>query len=238
MAQPQTTPQDRLAKARDLIAIAESVDSKREAYVKAAAEMQLVKDADWTYAAIGREVGMSPTRVRELLAWANSPTRVEQGLPWGRGDVKLDQSRERYHAKQALRDPEQRQRVVSQMDDDEMDAVRDTVAEERLNRARARAAEHRPALADRKAREAEHEEEVRDPTMKALGSMVSPDAYIDSAIETMKLIEAESLQMGNYEHCVELLQELNDRMWRYGAVHGFDVSKIAEAAAKLRGEGS
>lgn len=135
------------------------------------------------------------------------------------------------HAKSALRkDPKA---VLVEMDDDELAAVQHAATRAKLERARSRQKEHEPAVHEQKANEAAFDDELGEPTRKAFGTMLSPDAYIESAIDMMETIREMGTEVPNLEHCIDRYIALGQMLWEHGAMRGLDVSKISEAIRRF-----
>lgn len=105
---------DRLERARQYLAIAESQDSKREAYLKAADEIIAAQKEGWGVRAIAREIGKSESWVRQLLEWATN-AQDHTHLPFG-GPENTERSH-RSVAKNYLakRDPEAVQEIIREL---------------------------------------------------------------------------------------------------------------------------
>jgi len=126
VAQPQTThEQDRLALAREYIAIAESQDAKREAYQKAADEI-IEAQKTMGYRAIAKAVGKSDHWVKTLVQWRTSGTpgstpfggkdRMAKGAAAETRKVLAEQPQSvAPEIAKAMEDPEVRQEVAKHM---------------------------------------------------------------------------------------------------------------------------
>lgn len=229
MAQAQTT---HIKKAKDYLAKGEAF------YAKAAQEIRAAFDGGMTYAAIGRELGRGDKWVRTLAKYdpASRP-ETESPLPFSR--ERMGDSADRSATKKILTTAplEQVERIVMDLPPErqrEIANVAHNVAHSKLHDARHEKEMNRPPEHERKANEAAFEEEFGAPVRKALGSAVlSPDAYIQSAIGIMERVEQTGAEISNYDECVELLRILIDKMWTYGAMRGFDVSQLADAARRI-----
>jgi len=117
---------ERLTRAKAYLSIAESKDSKREAYKKAAEELSSYKDdTGTTIAAIATSIGRSDRYVADLLKWRRSGYKAE--TPWLM-DTGATERAALSHTKKVLTDApmEQVERIISQLPADRLAAVAQT----------------------------------------------------------------------------------------------------------------
>lgn len=137
---------DHVAKAKDFIHIAEAGDSSQAAWIRAAQEIKLAVEQDGlSQRKVAKELGRAASWVATLLGWYEHDHDHD---PFGGPRQDLAQSKSR--AKKALRDPELRRRVLSELPPAEVEAVIEDANEVALDRVRARRAEHetRPTTRD------------------------------------------------------------------------------------------
>lgn len=138
---------DHLAKAKDYIAKGD------EYYAKAGVEMKALRDLGWAWTAIGREVDRSDDWVRRVVAAASTSSRAR--IDWESGSNKRDDV-----AAKVLANPEQRRQVIASLPAD----VREAVIEE----------SHEAAIADVRAKQAEHDMTPKAPTA---GDLMGGDRF-------------------------------------------------------------
>jgi len=145
---------EHLARAKEYLAIAESRDSKREAYIKAADEIAAHKDEKpkETNENLARFLGVTKDRVSKLLRWRESGFKAE--TPYLMDDQATTRAA-RSHTKKVLADADERRKVLAKMPDKDKLAVandalteldrsekasgrRSTRSERRANRAKAK----------------------------------------------------------------------------------------------------
>lgn len=142
------TKTDHLARAKDYIAIAESGDAKNEAY-RRAADAIVASGATQTEAATA--IGRDQSWVQRLLKWQRDYAEPHNAPPPFGGP---DESKARYQrqAREALRDPERRRRAMAELDDADLDDIRDEAMQTTVERARTR-----------------QREQATEPTVRELG---------------------------------------------------------------------
>jgi hypothetical protein len=124
---------DRLARAKVYLAIAESKDSKREAYKKAANEVVAYKKeypkATWREIAIS--LGRTGQYVGQLAKWHGTGFKAETPFLM---DGQATQRAARSHTKSVLTDPDETQKVLSDLSDEQVEQVVDAATEEQVKR--------------------------------------------------------------------------------------------------------
>jgi DNA-binding CsgD family transcriptional regulator len=113
---------------------------------------------------------------------------------------------------------------------------RDTSPSSKLQRAQAEKTANQPSEAERKAAEADAEENIRQPTMQALGGLRSPAPDVRQAIEDVRWFINEGVEITDYAEVVDLVKQLINELIVYGATHNLDVSSLEEARSKLHEE--
>jgi hypothetical protein len=122
-----------LARAREYLAIAESDDSKRQAYIKAAEEIAAAKESDQklTNVEVATSIGKSDKYVHALLKWretsyeADTPFLMDTGAT-GRAAIS--------HTRATLRDPEATTKALEGLTDEQVDEVSSRLFNERMKR--------------------------------------------------------------------------------------------------------
>lgn len=125
---------DHLAKAGDYLAIAESGDSKREAYIKAGREIQAWLDEDprRTQKEAARLLATNGTAItRALQAFRTGEVQFNSGSN-KRGDV----------ARKVMSDPEQARTVIAALDSKQLDTLASAATDTLIERHRAERSEH------------------------------------------------------------------------------------------------
>lgn len=164
---------DHLALAQEDLTIAESADSKREAYKRAAEHIAAhQKQSGDSLVRVAARLKRPARRVQELDQWRRSGYRTETPAAMNEGAYRAAKS----HTRAILRDPEQRTEVIESLDEAERLAVAQAALEasekegkERKKRARTVREEHSTDPS------ATHEERIRLDLHKA-------DNALDSAI--------------------------------------------------------
>lgn len=134
---------DHLTLAREYIAIAESDDAKREAYLAAAAEIRSCRDDGLTWNNINDGLRRSERYAQRLVEWADriaGDTSYAGTSPFGGPDER--ERKDVSTAKGVLGDDDRRQRAISELDDDDVHAVAQTATNVAVERARAKRSEH------------------------------------------------------------------------------------------------
>lgn len=120
-----------LEEARKFIAIAESGDAKRAAYVAAAEEIAAELQLRTSQRAIARAIGKDESFVRAIIRWRESG--YEADTPW-LSDEKATSRAAISHTKATLRDETKTKSVLEGLTDDEVEQVAQSVETERVNR--------------------------------------------------------------------------------------------------------
>lgn len=141
---------DHLANAREYIAIAESGDSKREAYRKAGREISAAFADGMSFTAIARELGRSDKWVGDLARWAEGALATGTDLPFERDSKDTHEIRQQRDAERVLEDAQSSEKVIRNLSDDARDRLVDTAIKVTAQEATAKAREHQtePTLAD------------------------------------------------------------------------------------------
>jgi hypothetical protein len=121
-----------LEKAKEYLAIAESGDSKREAYRRAAGEIAAAIGEGASKSAVATANGKSRGFVRALVDWHESGYKAE--TPWLADDQATTRAA-RSHARSVIRDPEQRRELVEALEDEERDELRQAIWDKDLKEA-------------------------------------------------------------------------------------------------------
>lgn len=190
---------DHLAKAKDYIAIAESNDSKREAYAKAGAEIEawLAEDDTRTQADAARQLGTNRMAV----------TRALQAHRTGELDFRSGTNKRDEVTAKVLRDapPETIREIVRELPREQRERLIDASHDVTIDEMRAKRAEH---------------DITRDPTTRDLmgGERFDPsETWADALIVRVqaaahrlkKRVEREGLRLGSLEieEAFEMLNE-------------------------------
>ena len=130
---------DHLKRAKEYLRIAESSDSKKEAYKAAAKEIVAAVAEGKSQRTVATVLGKSPAFVKALLDWQKSGFKAD--TPW-LADEKATSRAALSHAKAVLRDPELRQQALSGMTNPEVMGLAKAATDTAMSRAAARASEH------------------------------------------------------------------------------------------------
>lgn len=178
---------ERLARAKAYLAIAESKDSKREAYKKAAEEIAAYKEATRaTNAVIASELQLRRTQmggekyVSDLLKWRRTGYKAE--TPWLM-DTEATTRAAASHAKKLLGDKGQAKRVekiLAELPDEAIERIEEAVSEEAVKRT---------VYADRP--KPKHEDATRRQAAKRAGRLkANPSQAADSFVAMLGPVRA------------------------------------------------
>jgi len=131
----------RLERAKDYIAIAESADSKREAYIKAAEEIAAARAEGVSASAVATAIGKSEIEVRRFTDWHKSGYKA--ATPW-LADEKATDRAAMSHTKATLRkaDQDQIKRIMVELPDEQLSNIASEAGSTLVSRSRAKRAEH------------------------------------------------------------------------------------------------
>lgn len=92
-------------------------------------------------------------------------------------------------------------------------------------------------LAPRKAADAETDDTAQKMRSR-LSSTISPDAYVESAIDAMHQLDEFGQRLGSNQlrHVIERTVVFCHMLWEHGALQGFDVSALSDELARLEPE--
>jgi transposase len=135
---------DRIARAKEFLAIAESKDSKREAYIKAAEEIAAHKtDSGESNERIAIRLDKSESTIDKILQWRKSGYEAETPFLMDEGATTRAA---RSHAKTVLKNSEQRTKVLDELpEEDQVEVAREILAKPKVQKA---FAENRKASAE------------------------------------------------------------------------------------------
>lgn len=178
---------DHLQAARECIAIAESGDSKRQAYERAAEHVAAAIDEGMTQAHVATGIGKSRTEVQRLLRWRESG--YEAATPWlsdGEATTRAAKSHtKKFLAEQPL---EQVEQLIAGLPRDRQEAIGAAAGNTYLQaRQDYREEKERMTPAERKEREAAGDAIIR-PVREAAGGFASLGiaAHIEQATDDLR----------------------------------------------------
>ena len=131
-----------VVRAKEFLAVAESRDSKREAYKRAAHEVAAAIADGMNQSSVATAVGRSKSFIEKLLTWRRSGFKAD--TPWLHDGGATDRAA-RSHTRRVLSEPDSARRVIKDLPDAALEQVSDAALDERLDRRRKTPRQVRPA---------------------------------------------------------------------------------------------
>src|SRR5262245_66212021 len=142
---------------------------------------------------IGKRFGHSQAWVRDILKWAAAEHSSTRSSPFAREPGIAGEDRAAFRKMLREAPLEEIERMLHELEPRRRRAI---MGAGKLKRKKP----NMRTPAEEKAIEAEVEAELKDPMMKAVGSMLSPAAYLESGLETARMLNETDGEIGDDEY--------------------------------------